>query len=72
MHIQVDGFLLSEQIALNQGQDEERELEIEDAAGNRLTIGMRIAPFKAGYQVTFFAHACILLETVRLLNSNSI
>ena len=72
LKIQVDGFLLSDEITLNQTKDQELDLEIQDAADNKLTIGMRVQPFKAGYQVTFFAHACVMLETVSLLNSNSI
>ena len=33
---------------------------------------MRVQPKKAGYQVTFFAHVCIQLETLRLLNNDCI
>ena len=33
---------------------------------------MRVQPFRAGYQVTFYAHACIQLETIRLLSRDSI
>lgn len=42
LQVQVDGFLLSEMITLNERQTEERELEIQDASDNRLTIGMRV------------------------------
>ena len=51
------------------------DVEIEDLdpkKNNTLTIKMRVKALKAGYQLIFFAHACILLETVRLLNNNSL
>ena len=48
------------------------DVEIQDRYEKRLTLGMRVQPYKAGYQVTFFAYACIQLETIRLLNRDCV
>ena len=72
MRVQVDGFLLSYKIRLNQRNVQDCNLEIQDRFDNKLTLGMRVQPNRAGYQVTIYAHAVVMLETVRLLNNNSI
>ena len=66
----VDGFIWSEQISLNFNRAEEIEVEIHDRHFDTLKIGMRVQLQNAGYQVTFFAHACLMVETVRLLNND--
>ena len=66
----VDGFIWSEQISLNYNRVEEVEVEIHDRNFDTLKIGMRVQLQDAGYQVTFFAHACLMVETVRLLNND--
>lgn len=59
LQIHVDGFQLSDEILLNHRSVRDCDVEIQDRYENRLTIGMRVQPYKAGYQLTFFAYACI-------------
>ena len=46
---------------------EEREFEISDLNGNSVKIGLRIQFIKAGFHLVFYAHACLLVESVLAL-----
>jgi hypothetical protein len=41
----------------------DKDVIIQDLNGNELKIGMRISLHKAGFHLTFFSHAVILIET---------
>ena len=63
----VDGFIWSEQISLLYSRAEEIDVEIHDRNFDTLRIGMRVQLQNAGYQVTFFAHACLMVENLVLV-----
>lgn len=48
-------------------ETEEREFEIGDLNGNSVKIGLRIQYIKAGFHLVFYAHACLLVESVLAL-----
>ena len=57
----------SNEVKLNQKIPQDVDVEIQDTFENSLQLGMRIQLTTAGYKITFFAHACIMVETIRLL-----
>lgn len=70
LDIGVDGFVFTRlDLKENKGANAyESDLELQDASGNTLKIGMRHSFSKAGFHLIFYAHVCLLVEAEKALS----